>query len=225
MSASKCTFLFRDLNHRGAVVNTVPTRSDTAKARGLWTLRSGGASIEAATGNCFYRGSVMRSVWTGNIQFFGRYASASALTLVALCGALLINGCSEQEAEQVAASHAWLNVPQTIDDKAVTLPPFLIHRVAESVLAEALSELESESYVQISPAVASHYAQREVRVPMEMRPFLIRAIKAGDGEITVIQTLTGLWAKTHAAPGTNLEFGPLVVFVDPTPTEIFVTVE
>ncbi len=134
--------------------------------------------------------------------------------------------CDEQApvAGTATATHPWINPPRVSDPKAVTLPPFLVYRVDPKVIAEAGSELAEQGYVQLSPNLASHYVQHEVVVPMEMRPFLIRALDVDGAEITVIQSLQGLWARTIGGVGAARQ-QPLVVMVDPTPVEIFVTIE
>lgn len=147
-----------------------------------------------------------------------------ASLLVAAC-ALLMASCAEPDAPNSSAKHPWINPPMVVDDKAVTLAAWLIYRVPETIRAEAVSALEAEPYIQISPGMAAHYTQEDVRVPPTMRPFLIRALAAGDGEVTVIQSMTGLWAKTRGKANAELDYGPLVVLIDPTPRDIYVTVE
>jgi hypothetical protein len=147
------------------------------------------------------------------------------LGCVALCCALLA-ACGEESggAAAVAAADPWINPPREPDPKAVILPPFLVYRVDARVLDEALAELGEQDYVQLSPSLASHFVQQDVVVPMEMRPFLIRALDLDGAEITVVQSLQGLWARTIGGNGSPRR-QPLVVMVDPTPVEIFVTVE
>lgn len=155
----------------------------------------------------------------------GAWAWTSVFVLI-LVG--LVAGCGEQSpvagAAVTTAAHPWVNPPREIDPKAVTLPPFLVYRVDARVIAEAEAELVEQGYVQLSPNLASHFLQQEVVVPMEMRPFLIRALDVDGAEITVVQSLQGLWARTIGGVGAARQ-QPLVVMVDPTPVEIFVTVE
>ena len=153
-----------------------------------------------------------------------RRSGIISLMLVA-ASALLMASCAEPDAPNISAKHPWINPPTVVDDKAVTLAAWLIYRVPEAVRAEAVSALEVEPYIQISPGMASHYTQEDVRVPPTMRPFLIRALAAGDGEVTVIQSMTGLWVKTRGKADAQLDYGPLVVLIDPTPHDIYVTVE
>lgn len=162
-------------------------------------------------------GSARRLVWQGSVR------AACALSLV-----LHLAACGEQTpvagSAADAVAHAWVNPPRERDPKAVTLPPFLVYRVDPKVIDEATTELTEQGYVQLSPNLASHYVQQEVVVPMEMRPFLIRALDVDGAEISVVQSLQGLWARTIGGVGAARR-QPLVVMVDPTPVEIFVTVE
>ena len=159
------------------------------------------------------------------VMRWGVGAAACALPLVFVA---LLAGCGEQApvagTATATATHPWINPPRERDPKAVTLPPFLVYRVDPKVIAEANAELAEQGYVQLSPNLASHYVQQEVVVPMEMRPFLIRALDVDGAEITVVQSLQGLWTRTIGGVGAARQ-QPLVVMVDPTPVEIFVTVE
>lgn len=137
---------------------------------------------------------------------------------------MLLAGCGGAE-KPVAVEHPWIHPPDVLDPKAVTLPPFLVYRVDPSALAEARAELEKEPYIQISPAMASHFVKSEVTVPAEMRPFLIRGLDTGTSKIAVVQSMQGLWVKVSGGDLKRLDYQPLVVLVDPTPVDIYVTVE
>ncbi len=139
---------------------------------------------------------------------------------------LLLAGCGQPHAPQtVVASHPWIHPPTVEDNKAVHLPPFLVYRVHPELLKEAIAELDKEPYIQISPAVASHYTKTDVRVPAEMRPFLIRGLVGGQTDITVVQSMQGLWVKASGSDVAHPTQQPLVVLIDPTPIDIFVTLE
>lgn len=149
-----------------------------------------------------------------------------ATTLLAAVLAGLLTACGgDAGPAEVAASHPWLHAPAAEDPGAVVLPPFLVYRVSAEHRAEAVQELAQEPYVQISPGMASHFTGSQVQVPAEMRPFLIRGLIAGKSEITVVQSVHGLWVKVTGSNLAHLEQQPLVVLVDPTPNDIFVTVE
>lgn len=155
----------------------------------------------------------------------GRAAINAALTAMLLLSALLA-GCGENTPPSAAiVSHPWINPPREVDDKAVVLPPFLIYRVDPKAMSEAIAELDREAYIQISPSMAEHYTGQAVTVPMEMRPFLVRALDTGNSEIKVVQSLQGLWTRTIGGEGSEPAKQPLVVLIDPTPVDIFVTVE
>lgn len=79
--------------------------------------------------------------------------------------------------------------------------------------------------MQVSPGVAAYYTGSQVQVPAEMRSFLIRGVVAGKSEIHVVQSLYGLWVKVIGSDLAHPVAQPLVVMVDPTPIDIFVTVE
>ena len=151
---------------------------------------------------------------------FGRTVAAGWLVGMAM----LLAGCGGAE-KPVAVAHPWIHPPEVIDPKAVTLPPFLVYRVDPSALAEARAELEKEPYIQISPSMASHFAKSDVTVPAEMRPFLIRGVDTGTSKIAVVQSMQGLWVKVTGGDLKHLDYQPLVVLVDPTPVDIYVTVE
>ncbi len=145
---------------------------------------------------------------------------------ILLLSLLALLACSEDQAPVSAAPpHPWIKAPQVADPQSVTLPAWLVYRVDAKVMAEAVAELKHEPYIQISPSMASHYVQSDVTVPMEMRPFLVRALDAGHSEISVVQSLQGLWTRTIGGDGSPPQAQPLVVLLDPTPVDIFVTVE
>lgn len=148
------------------------------------------------------------------------------LTIFLALLAALLGGCGPQQgARSVTASDPWIHPPTVEDKKAVTLPPFLVYRVHPDLLKEAVAELAKEPYIQISPAIASRYIKSDVQVPMEMRPFLIRGLTGGQTDITVVQSMQGLWVKATGSDVAHPVQQPLVVMVDPTPIDIFVTLE
>ena len=138
----------------------------------------------------------------------------------------LLGGCEQARGPQsVAVSHPWIHPPTVEDKKAITLPPFLVYRVHPDTLKEAIAALDKEPYIQLSPAMASHFTNTDVRVPAEMRPFLIRGLVGGQTDITVVQSMQGLWVKAVGGDVAHPTQQPLVVLVDPTPIDIFVTLE
>ena len=144
----------------------------------------------------------------------------------ALVLALLLTACSqEQGAAAVAAKHAWIHPPTVVDSKSVNLPPFLVYRVHPEMIKDAVAELEKEPYIQLSPSMASNFTKTEVHVPAEMRPFLIRGLVGGETEITVVQSMQGLWVKAQGSDPGHPAQQPLVVLIDPTPIDIFVTLD
>ena len=148
------------------------------------------------------------------------------LTIFPLMLAALLGGCGPQQgAHTVTASDPWIHPPTVEDKKAVNLPPFLVYRVHPDMLKEAVAELAKEPYVQISPAIAARYTKTDAHVPMEMRPFLLRGLTGGQTDITVVQSMQGLWVKATGSDVAHPVQQPLVVMVDPTPIDIFVTLE
>ena len=148
-------------------------------------------------------------------------AGAAALALLALVA------CGEPGDAGSAPVHPWVTAAPPVDEAAVVLPAWLVHPLAPGRRAEAVAELADEPYVQISPGMASHYVGREVGVPAEMRPFLVRAVApvGALAELAVVQSRNGLWARVRAPAAGALEAAPVVVLVDPTPRDIFVTLE
>lgn len=152
--------------------------------------------------------------------------TAGRCWLAVALGTLLLAGCGKATTPQaVAASHPWIHPPTVEDKKAVILPAFLVYRVHADLLQEAVAELEHEPYIQISPSMASHYTKTDVHVSAEMRPFLIRGVTAGASEISVVQSMQGLWVRVRGPDLEHLSYQPLVVLIDPTPIDVFVTVE
>lgn len=145
------------------------------------------------------------------------------LAALVLCA---LTACGDSPTPVVqAAADAWLRAPQTNDAAAVELPAWLVYPVADAVREEAIAELEHEPYIQISPHMASRYTGQDVRVPAEMRPFLVRAVAPPGATLRVIQSTTGLWLRAVGGDLSAARRAPRVVLVDPTPAEIFVTVE
>ncbi len=138
---------------------------------------------------------------------------------------LISSACSPGPQEPVASDHPWYRAPHQFGEDSIVLAPWQVYPVEAVVVDEAIAELEDVSYVQISPAIASHYAQREMRLPPVARPFLVRALDAGNSEFTVMQSASALWVRASAGDGSSLRRQPLVVLLDPTPVGIFVTVD
>ncbi len=157
-----------------------------------------------------------------------RTAGSGAVRAVMAALALLtFVGCGGQDEAGSAPAHPWVTAAPPADEDAVVLPGWLVHPLAPERRAEAVAELADEPYVQISPGTASHYVGRDVGVPAEMRPFLIRAVAPAGAlaELAVVQSRNGLWARVRAPAAGALEAAPVVVLVDPTPRDIFVTLE
>lgn len=154
----------------------------------------------------------------------GARTARAGLVALAL---LALGACGEQDQAGTAPAHPWVTAPPPADEAAVELPGWLVHPLAPARRAEAVAELADEPYVQVSPGTASHYVDREVGVPAEMRPFLIRAVApaGAQAELAVVQSRNGLWVRVRAPATGALEAAPVVVLVDPTPRDIFVTLE
>jgi hypothetical protein len=138
---------------------------------------------------------------------------------------LLVSACSPEPPASAASAHPWYRPPHMFGEDSIVLAPWLVYPVEPAVLDEAIAEVEDVSYVQISPSMASHYAQREVRLTPVARPFLVRALDAGNSEFTVRQSASALWVHASAGDGGPIRRQPLVVMLDPTPVGIFVTVD
>ncbi|MCZ6894597.1 MAG: hypothetical protein O7H40_11205 [Gammaproteobacteria bacterium] len=138
---------------------------------------------------------------------------------------LVLSACTPGPQEAVVSDHPWYRAPHQFGEDSIALAPWQVYPVEAVVVDEAIAELEEVSYVQISPAIASHYAQREMRLPPVARPFLVRALDAGNSEFTVMQSASALWVRASAGDGSSLRRQPLVVLLDPTPVGIFVTVD
>jgi hypothetical protein len=155
---------------------------------------------------------------TGHTGTVARLASACLVSLVLGCG-------DGESARPATPAHPWIKPPPRLEPGTVTLPGWLVYRVDPRVLDEALAELGQEAYIQISPSMASRYAQQAIHVPMEMRAFLVRALDAGGSTLEVVQSTAGLWLRTIGGDARSLRAHPVVVLLDPTPVEIYVTVE
>ena len=138
---------------------------------------------------------------------------------------LFLSACAPGPQGPVASEHPWYRAPHQFGEDSIALAPWQVYPVEPAVVDEAIAELENVSYVQISPAIASRYAQREMRLPPVVRPFLVRALDAGNSEFTVMQSASALWVRASAGDGSSLRRQPLVVLLDPTPVGIFVTVD
>lgn len=143
--------------------------------------------------------------------------TAVALVLV------LLGACSDGAPQSPARAHPWLTAAPPSTDNMVMLAPFLVYRVEGERRAEAAAELEVQPYLQLSPGTARHFAGQELRVPAEMRPFLVRAVAAPDAAVSVQQLPLGLWMRSAASDAVQAQ--PLVVLLDPTPRDIFVTLD
>jgi len=148
-------------------------------------------------------------------------AKVVALTL------LVLVACGEQDDASQAAAHPWLTAPPPADEASVVLPGWLVHPLAPERRAEAVAELGDQPYVQVSPGTAAYYVGGDVGVPAEMRPFLIRAVAPAGAlaELAIVQSRSGLWVRVREPVAGVLEAAPVVVLVDPTPRDIFVTLQ
>ena len=147
----------------------------------------------------------------------------SAEVLLVL-GLVFLLGCAPQPEESLVENHAWHRPPHNFGEAAVMLAPWLVYPVHPTVREEAIEVLEDVSYIQLSPSMASHYSQSDIRPTPQLRPFLVRALDGGNSEFSVRQSALALWVDASAGDGDTITPQPVVVLLDPTPVGIFVTV-
>lgn len=95
----------------------------------------------------------------------------------------------------------------------------------DSLLAEAIAALGNKPLLQLSTSEAERYTGNDLRMPMELRPFLIHALSRPDGRPIVYFADRALWVDNLGGSGdnSNVKETPLVIFIDEVPPDVYVT--
>ena len=107
----------------------------------------------------------------------------------------------------------------------IKYPNYLYQPVQESLLAEAIAALGDKPLLQLSTSEAERYTGSDLRMPMELRPFLIHALSRPDGRPIVYFADRALWVDNLGGSGDNtvVKQTPMVIFIDEVPPDVYVT--
>jgi hypothetical protein len=152
-----------------------------------------------------------------NLKSF-RFAQVLAAGLtVCLCA------CSPEDRKPEPVHDSWYRQFETFDPAAVPVPPFLVHPVRPDAVPEAEVLLEDVAIVRLSPSEAEHLDGRQIELPTELWPFLIRGVSQGEGSFFVKQSPTALWVGHTGGGDAPMKRQPLVVALDSWSLDIYVT--
>ena len=153
---------------------------------------------------------------------FGKLQKMKFLLLLSIA---LLLACSPQEEGQAPVSVPWLKPMDSDKHEFIKYPNFLYQGVQESLLGEAIAGLGDKPLLQLSTSEAERYAGNDLRMPMELRPFLIHALTRPGGRHVVYFADRALWVDCVGGSGddSQLTKTPLIIFIDEVPPDVFVT--
>lgn len=107
----------------------------------------------------------------------------------------------------------------------IKYPNYLYQPVQESLLAEAIAGLGAKPLLQLSTSEAERYTGSDLRMPMELRPFLIHALSRPGGKPVVYFADRALWVDNLGGSGDNTDVRetPMVIFIDEVPPDVYIT--
>lgn len=133
-------------------------------------------------------------------------------------------GCGIESGQKIAESHEWYRPPQNAQNDMAIVAGELVFPVHSAALEEAILDLEPVASIQLSPRSVAYYVQRDIPIKLGLRPFLVRAFGRNGSRFTVRQSPSALWIDASGGDG-QVKSQPLVILVDPTPINVFVTMD
>ena len=120
---------------------------------------------------------------------------------------------------------SWYRPMDSDKHEFVQYPDYLFQPVQESLIGEAIAALGDKPLLQLSTSEAERYAGNDLRMPMELRPFLIHALARPGGRFVVYFADRALWVDNVGGTGDNNQIteAPLVIFIDEVPPDVYVT--
>ena len=108
----------------------------------------------------------------------------------------------------------------------IKYPDYLYQPVKADLVSQAVAGLGANPLLQLSTSEAEVYAGNSLKMPMELRPFLIYGLSRPGGRAVVYYADRALWVDNLDGSGDNNEVTevPLVIFIDEVPPDIYVTV-
>ena len=143
----------------------------------------------------------------------------AALLIVLFCG------CAPSQEQSKEISSAWFRPMDNENHEYVKYPSFLYQPVSAELIPEAVAALGEKPLLQLSTSEAERYAGNELRMPMELRPFLIHALSRPNSGPIVYYADRALWVDALGGEGDNdqVREAPLVIFIDEVPPDVYVT--
>ena len=146
-------------------------------------------------------------------------ALLAAFVMVVLCAC----GPPQEQAKEI--SSPWFRPMDDETHEYIKYPSFLYQPVQADLIPEALTGLGQKPLLQLSTSEAERYAGNELRMPMELRPFLIHALARPGSAPVVYYADRALWVDALGGEGDNSQVreAPLVIFIDEVPPDVYVT--
>ncbi|MEM7468035.1 MAG: hypothetical protein AAF387_14265 [Pseudomonadota bacterium] len=142
-----------------------------------------------------------------------------------LLAALWLAACSPPPAGPDPISSSWYRPMDSETHEFIDYPNYLYQPVQQSRLTEAIAALGEKPLLQLSTSEAERYAGNDLRMPMELRPFLIHALSRPQGKVHVYFADRALWVDALGGEPDNsaIKEHPLVIFIDEVPPDVYVS--
>jgi hypothetical protein len=139
--------------------------------------------------------------------------------------ALVITGCepAPEQADPIASS--WYRPMDNPAHEYIKYPNYLYQPVQTELVPQAVAGLGKNPLLQLSTSEAEQYAGNSLKMPMELRPFLIYGLSRPGGQAVVYYADRALWVDNLGGAGNSAEITevPLVIFIDEVPPDVYVT--
>jgi hypothetical protein len=145
------------------------------------------------------------------------------ILVIAICLQIISCGPEPEVPDEITSS--WFHAMDNPAHEFIKYPQYLYQPVQPDLVAEAKKGLGSNPLLQLSTSEAARYAGATLRMPMELRPFLIYGLARPGGKFVVYYADRALWVDNVDGTGSNAELveTPLVIFIDEVPPDVYTT--
>ena len=160
-----------------------------------------------------------------SISFALTSIRARQRALAVIAAVSLLSACEQAPTPPAVPSDSWYQAADTETHEFIEYPSYLYRPVIPELVGEASELLGEGPLIQMSTAEAERYTGSDLKMPMNLRPFLIHGLYRGTKGFKVYFADRALWVDSLDMPGETAlaRRQPLVIFIDEVPPFVYVT--